>query len=262
MWGDYIRGLPLCRCLFYTFICSLVSLRGNLHTKLNSPNQPSSFKHELLVLIWFEVSLHVNVWTASTVWPVHSLLPSLTLLGVDWRHAFSVVFPKLQSILAAGLWFPMVTRSLSSKRRQIFTVSASLMWLCSHHCLPLIFLSCASFYFTSFLCSPLPVFHLFFLHPSSISSVPRVVAVSPQMRLVEDNPSSLSLVEIYKQRCAKKGIEHDNPISRYYDRLATVQARGTQASHQVTVLWYCSVLTCIQSVWFEISHHTWAKLNF
>ncbi|KAK2117156.1 hypothetical protein P7K49_004042 [Saguinus oedipus] len=66
-----------------------------------------------------------------------------------------------------------------------------------------------------------------------LSPVPRVVAVSPQMRLVEDNPSSLSLVEIYKQRCAKKGIEHDNPISRYYDRLATVQARGTQASHQV-----------------------------
>lgn len=66
-----------------------------------------------------------------------------------------------------------------------------------------------------------------------VSPVPRVVAVSPQMRLVEDNPSSLSLVEIYKQRCAKKGIEHDNPISRYYDRLATVQARGTQASHQV-----------------------------
>ncbi|XP_011602842.1 transformation/transcription domain-associated protein isoform X1 [Takifugu rubripes] len=68
--------------------------------------------------------------------------------------------------------------------------------------------------------------HLFF-------AVPRVVAVSPQMRLVEDNPSSLSLVEIYKQRCTKKGIEHDNPVSRYYDRLATVQARGTQASHQV-----------------------------
>ncbi|XP_051529763.1 transformation/transcription domain-associated protein-like [Myxocyprinus asiaticus] len=68
--------------------------------------------------------------------------------------------------------------------------------------------------------------HLFF-------TVPRVVAVSPQMRLVEDNPSSLSLVEIYKQRCVKKGIEHDNPISRYYDRLATIQARGTQASHQV-----------------------------
>lgn len=74
--------------------------------------------------------------------------------------------------------------------------------------------------------TPTPSPFFFFL-------VPRVVAVSPQMRLVEDNPSSLSLVEIYKQRCAKKGIEHDNPISRYYDRLATVQARGTQASHQV-----------------------------
>lgn len=73
-------------------------------------------------------------------------------------------------------------------------------------------------------------------------AVPRVVAVSPQMRLVEDNPSSLSLVEIYKQRCAKKGIEHDNPISRYYDRLATVQARGTQASHQVKHLSHWSLI--------------------
>lgn len=72
--------------------------------------------------------------------------------------------------------------------------------------------------------------------PPPLPTVPRVVAVSPQMRLVEDNPSSLSLVEIYKQRCAKKGIEHDNPISRYYDRLATVQARGTQASHQVSTI--------------------------
>lgn len=84
---------------------------------------------------------------------------------------------------------------------------------------------------------PLCCFHSFphriLSSPSFLSPVPRVVAVSPQMRLVEDNPSSLSLVEIYKQRCTKKGIEHDNPISRYYDRLATVQARGTQASHQV-----------------------------
>lgn len=81
-----------------------------------------------------------------------------------------------------------------------------------------------------FVLSALPFPPLAFL---KLPLVPRVVAVSPQMRLVEDNPSSLSLVEIYKQRCAKKGIEHDNPISRYYDRLATVQARGTQASHQV-----------------------------
>jgi len=31
-------------------------------------------------------------------------------------------------------------------------------------------------------------------------AVPRVVAVSPQMRLVEDNPSSLSLLDVYKLR--------------------------------------------------------------
>lgn len=70
------------------------------------------------------------------------------------------------------------------------------------------------------------------------------------MRLVEDNPSSLSLVEIYKQRCAKKGIEHDNPISRYYDRLATVQARGTQASHQVAAgLGGGRAATCSPPAW-------------
>ncbi|XP_076072619.1 transformation/transcription domain-associated protein-like isoform X5 [Mytilus galloprovincialis] len=64
-------------------------------------------------------------------------------------------------------------------------------------------------------------------------TVPRVVAISPQMRLVEDNPASVSLLDVYKQRCAKRGIEHDSPIARYYERLATVQARGSQASHQV-----------------------------
>ena len=35
------------------------------------------------------------------------------------------------------------------------------------------------------------------------------------------------------QRCAKRNVEHDAAISRYYERLATVQARGSQASHQV-----------------------------
>ncbi|KAL3832377.1 hypothetical protein ACJMK2_024027 [Sinanodonta woodiana] len=64
-------------------------------------------------------------------------------------------------------------------------------------------------------------------------TVPRVIAVSPQMRLVEDSPSSISLLDVYKQRCSKRGIEHDAPIARYYERLATVQARGSQASHQV-----------------------------
>lgn len=64
-------------------------------------------------------------------------------------------------------------------------------------------------------------------------TVPRVVAVSPQMRLVEDNPSSISLLDIYKTGCSKLNIEHDAPIARYYERLAKVQARGSQTSHNV-----------------------------
>ncbi|KAL0894581.1 hypothetical protein ABMA27_013148 [Loxostege sticticalis] len=64
-------------------------------------------------------------------------------------------------------------------------------------------------------------------------TVPRVVSVSPQMRLVEDNPSSISLLDIYRTECANRGVEYDAPVARYYERLAAVQARGTQASHQV-----------------------------
>lgn len=64
-------------------------------------------------------------------------------------------------------------------------------------------------------------------------TVPRVVPVSPQLRLVEDNESSISLLDIYKQRCAKRGIDYEAPLARFYERLATVQARGSQASHQV-----------------------------
>lgn len=61
-------------------------------------------------------------------------------------------------------------------------------------------------------------------------TVPRVVAVSPQMRLVEDNPSSATLLDIYRLRCVKRNIEHDMPIAKYYERLATIQARGSQVS--------------------------------
>lgn len=64
-------------------------------------------------------------------------------------------------------------------------------------------------------------------------TVPRVVAVSPQMRLVEDNPASTSLLDVYKSSCHMLNIEHDAPITKYYDRLASVQSRGMQASHQI-----------------------------
>ncbi|KAI1279601.1 Transformation/transcription domain-associated protein [Halotydeus destructor] len=64
-------------------------------------------------------------------------------------------------------------------------------------------------------------------------TVPRVVAISPQTRLVEDNPSSISLLDIYKERCIRKGVDESSPIQKYYDKLVSVQSRGSQASHQV-----------------------------
>jgi transformation/transcription domain-associated protein len=41
------------------------------------------------------------------------------------------------------------------------------------------------------------------------------------------------MIVSFLQRCTKRGVEHDAPVARYYERLATVQARGSQASHQV-----------------------------
>lgn len=56
-------------------------------------------------------------------------------------------------------------------------------------------------------------------------TVSRVVAVSPQLRLVEDNPASLSLLDICKQVCTKKNVLYDEPLTKYYDRLALIQVR-------------------------------------
>merc|ERR1740122_790675 len=53
------------------------------------------------------------------------------------------------------------------------------------------------------------------------------------MRLVQDNQDSESLLSIYQGRCAKRQQDHHNPIARYYERLSAIQARGSQASHQV-----------------------------
>ena len=51
--------------------------------------------------------------------------------------------------------------------------------------------------------------------------------------LVSTDTLTLLLLLLWFQRCATRSIEHDAPISRYYERLAAVQARGSQASHQV-----------------------------
>ncbi|KAF5284945.1 hypothetical protein FQA39_LY16900 [Lamprigera yunnana] len=75
-------------------------------------------------------------------------------------------------------------------------------------------------------------------------TVPRVVAVSQQIRLVEDNPSSLSLLDIFKKGCLKLSIEHDAPIHYYYERLAAIQSRGIKASHQV----YRDILKGVQNI--------------
>ena len=48
------------------------------------------------------------------------------------------------------------------------------------------------------------------------------------------SPFCCSLLSIYQQRCSRRQQDHHTPISRYYERLNAVQARGSQASHQVS----------------------------
>ncbi|XP_070134948.1 transcription-associated protein 1 isoform X3 [Drosophila bipectinata] len=64
-------------------------------------------------------------------------------------------------------------------------------------------------------------------------TVPRVVPISPQMRLAEDNPNSASLLKIFKKCCQKMQLDYDTPVVKYYERLSEVQARGTQTTHSI-----------------------------
>ncbi|ALC42664.1 Nipped-A [Drosophila busckii] len=64
-------------------------------------------------------------------------------------------------------------------------------------------------------------------------TVPRVVPISPQMRLAEDNPNSVSLLKIFKKCCQNVKMDYDMPIVKYYERLSEVQAQGTQISHTI-----------------------------
>lgn len=70
-------------------------------------------------------------------------------------------------------------------------------------------------------------------------TVSRVVAVSPQLRLVEDNPASLSLLDICKQMCAKKNVQYDEPLTKYYDRLAFIQVFLGDISLFSSANWIC-----------------------
>jgi transformation/transcription domain-associated protein len=62
-------------------------------------------------------------------------------------------------------------------------------------------------------------------------TVPRVVAVFPQMRLVEDNPNSIPFAEILKEHCSNNNIDFNAPVARYYERLEEIQQRGAQTTH-------------------------------
>lgn len=62
-------------------------------------------------------------------------------------------------------------------------------------------------------------------------TVPRVVAISPGLRLVEDNPNSLSLIDIMKRRINHNrptgcDMDQDTPITEYYDRLIKLQSQN------------------------------------
>lgn len=68
-------------------------------------------------------------------------------------------------------------------------------------------------------------------------TVPRVVAISPGLRLVEDNPSSLSLLDVLKRRINQNKLsscelDQDSPITEYYDKLMKIHSLNTPASQR------------------------------
>ncbi|KAL7021314.1 hypothetical protein ACKWTF_011837 [Chironomus riparius] len=64
-------------------------------------------------------------------------------------------------------------------------------------------------------------------------TIPRVIPIYPQMRLVEDNPSSSSLLDILKMHSSKSNTDYNAAISSYYERLIEIQRRGAQTSHMI-----------------------------
>ena len=54
-------------------------------------------------------------------------------------------------------------------------------------------------------------------------NIPKVVAVSPQFRLIEDNTSKTSILDVYKWYCKGSEMEVDAPITYYYEQLGLMQ---------------------------------------
>lgn len=68
-------------------------------------------------------------------------------------------------------------------------------------------------------------------------TAPRVVAINPGLRLVDDNTSSLSLVDILKRRINKNrpagsDMDQDTPIRECYERLMKLQALGAPITNK------------------------------
>ncbi|KAL5252847.1 hypothetical protein ACHWQZ_G015572 [Mnemiopsis leidyi] len=60
-------------------------------------------------------------------------------------------------------------------------------------------------------------------------SVPKVVATAPSSRLIEDNTSNISVLEIYRWYCKNRTpeMEVDAPIAYYYEQLGRMQNEGS-----------------------------------
>lgn len=61
------------------------------------------------------------------------------------------------------------------------------------------------------------------------------------MRLVEDNPASLSLLDVFKISCSKRQIEFDAAIGRYYEKIASTQLTGNTVSDSLFIYRYWSL---------------------
>ena len=59
-----------------------------------------------------------------------------------------------------------------------------------------------------------------------------MVSVSPQLCLVEDNPTSLSLLDIFKKKCKVSQTEPDAPVEFYYKSLEKLQKSGQKITCQ------------------------------
>ncbi|XP_064401908.1 transformation/transcription domain-associated protein-like isoform X2 [Halichondria panicea] len=66
-----------------------------------------------------------------------------------------------------------------------------------------------------------------------VFTIPRVVAVSPQMRLIEDNKSSISLADIFKQYCSAHNLDWDCAMVKYYEALSHAQSLNEPLTPQL-----------------------------